>query len=198
MGITDPQKYCLCCGENVPYNTVAKDDQVLYNCIYCGFTVGTQSTQKIGLLKRVYIAEDSAFVRNLLKDALQKEGIVEQLKGFGNGAELFSALCGIWDGGEHVDLLLLDIQMPVLDGLKAATMIRSEEAKRKLSRTPIIFFSAARCTESLKTVITKWAPAAYINKGSDFDPMRVSERVDDLIRYIVNNSKIGKKSERES
>ncbi|HET6370729.1 MAG TPA: response regulator [Nitrospiria bacterium] len=198
MGITDPQKYCLCCGENVPYNTLTKDDQVIYNCIYCGFTVGTQSTQKIGLLKRVYIAEDSAFVRNLLKDALQKEGIVEQLKGFGNGAELFSALCGIWDGGEHVDLLLLDIQMPVLDGLKAATMIRSEEAKRKLSRTPIIFFSAARCTESLKTVITKWAPAAYINKGSDFDPMRVSERVDDLIRYIVNNSKIGKKSERES
>ncbi|WP_371416692.1 ATP-binding protein [Caulobacter sp. S45] len=40
------------------------------------------------------------------------------------------------------DAILMDIQMPVLDGLSATAAIRAEESERGLTRTPIIMVSA--------------------------------------------------------
>lgn len=44
--------------------------------------------------------------------------------------------------GQHFDLILMDISMPVMSGLQAAAAIRNIERAKKLPRTPIVALSA--------------------------------------------------------
>jgi CheY-like chemotaxis protein len=44
--------------------------------------------------------------------------------------------------GRPFDLILMDVQMPVMDGLATTQLIRAEEAQRGLDRTPIVALSA--------------------------------------------------------
>jgi two-component system chemotaxis response regulator CheY len=78
---------------------------------------------------RILIVEDSPTMRQLLVFALKR------LK----GAEIVEAQDGM-DGlrkvtSDHFDLALVDINMPVMDGLKLISLIRDEEA---LKQMPIV------------------------------------------------------------
>ncbi len=55
----------------------------------------------------------------------------------GNGSEALDA----WQDGAF-DLILMDIQMPVMDGVAATLRIRALESERGLKRTPIVALSA--------------------------------------------------------
>ena len=48
---------------------------------------------------------------------------------------------------ERPDLILMDVQMPVMDGLEATRRIREAEAKEQLPRTPIVAMTANAFTE---------------------------------------------------
>ena len=54
-----------------------------------------------------------------------------------------------WQAGRY-DLILMDIQMPVLDGISATRAIRAAEAKSGRRRTPIVALSANAMTHQVK------------------------------------------------
>jgi hypothetical protein len=31
------EKYCICCGETVPFNTTTRNGNLELTCVYCGF-----------------------------------------------------------------------------------------------------------------------------------------------------------------
>ena len=74
--------------------------------------------------------------------------------------------CFVWDGAEAVeawrrepwDLILMDAQMPVMDGMEATRLIRAEEAQSERTRTPIIALTANALTHQV---------AAYLACGMD-------------------------------
>jgi two-component system, sensor histidine kinase and response regulator len=51
---------------------------------------------------------------------------------------------------DRFDLILMDFQMPVVDGLTAIQIIRAEEARSKLKRTPIVALTANAFEEDKK------------------------------------------------
>jgi CheY-like chemotaxis protein len=71
----------------------------------------------------------------VLRTLLEASGIEPVL--VSNGQEALEA----WRGGRW-DVVLMDIQMPVMDGLAAARNIRAAERERGAVRTPIIALTA--------------------------------------------------------
>jgi PAS domain S-box-containing protein len=84
---------------------------------------------------RVLAADDNAMNQLVLSTLLTQLGM--QVTTVGDGRE---AVAAVSDGGW--DLVLMDVQMPELDGLAATRLIRAEEAERGLPRIPIIALTA--------------------------------------------------------
>jgi CheY-like chemotaxis protein len=84
---------------------------------------------------RILAAEDNATNRLVLKTLLEQVGLHAHI--VENGQEAVEA----WRGGRW-DVILMDIQMPVMDGVAAAKEIRLAESMGGLARTPIIALTA--------------------------------------------------------
>jgi signal transduction histidine kinase/ActR/RegA family two-component response regulator len=84
---------------------------------------------------RILVAEDHETNRKVLALLLEPLGV--ELIMCENGALALEAF-----KAQAFDLVLMDMQMPVLDGLSATQAIRALEAEHNLDRTPIIMLTA--------------------------------------------------------
>ena len=89
---------------------------------------------------RILGADDNATNRMVLAEMLAKSGVV--LTQVENGQEAINTWAAARDTDAPFALLLLDITMPVLDGLSALTAIRAAEAGRGLPPVPAIAITA--------------------------------------------------------
>jgi CheY-like chemotaxis protein/anti-sigma regulatory factor (Ser/Thr protein kinase) len=91
---------------------------------------------------RVLAAEDNSVNSMVLRTLLQQIGLDPMI--VGNGAEALAA----WR--EHPwDVILMDVQMPVMDGPTATRRIRAEEAQSGRPRTPIVALTANAMSHQL-------------------------------------------------
>jgi two-component system chemotaxis response regulator CheY len=103
---------------------------------------------------RILIVEDSPTMRQLLVFALKRI----------KGAELVEAQDGM-DGlrkvtSDHFDLALVDINMPVMDGLKLISLIRGEEG---LKGMPIVVITTEGAKEDRERALSLGADE-YLTK----------------------------------
>jgi len=91
---------------------------------------------------RVLAAEDNEVNQLVLKTLLAQIGIEPVV--VENGQQAVEA----WEA-EPWDLILMDVQMPVMDGPTATRAIRAGEAARGLARTPIIALTANAMSHQL-------------------------------------------------
>jgi signal transduction histidine kinase/ligand-binding sensor domain-containing protein len=139
------------------------------------FTTGTKPTDSASLKKmleavgtgeggapavrlRILLAEDNPVNQRLAMRLLERRGHGVTLAS--SGREAID-----WAEREHFDLILMDLQMPDMDGLEATAMIRERE-KQRGGRTPIVALTAhtmkgdrERCLEA--------GMDNYINKPID-------------------------------
>ncbi len=136
-------------------------------------------------LRHVLVADDSKFTRRIIQELLLEKGFAELVDDFENGLGLTSAFAKIIADGRRVDAVVVDINMPEMDGITAARLIRGIESQNDLKKSPIIFFSAVKADENLRRQMQRLAPAWYVNKGSDPDPDRLAERVEGLLGQVL-------------
>ncbi|MDP3868325.1 ATP-binding protein [Phenylobacterium sp.] len=84
---------------------------------------------------RVLAAEDNSVNQLVLKTLLQQVGV--EVFVVGDGQQALEA----WRAHDW-DLILMDVQMPVMDGPSATVAIRADEARSGRARTPIIALTA--------------------------------------------------------
>lgn len=80
--------------------------------------------------KKIIVAEDSSVIQNLTKRILSQQNY--QITPVKNGAQVLEKL-----DQESYDLVLLDIHMPVMDGMACANEIRQKPENRN-GNIPII------------------------------------------------------------
>jgi two-component system cell cycle response regulator DivK len=110
--------------------------------------------------KKVLIAEDSSVIQNLTKKILQFQNFdIQSVK---NGKELLESI-----EKENYDVILLDINMPVMDGIEAVTELR-KNADAVKKATPVIAITGNAANHSvdyLKSV----GFTEYLQKPLNFD-----------------------------
>ncbi|MBI4697795.1 MAG: response regulator [Nitrospirae bacterium] len=191
-------KYCICCGEEVQFNRIKKDERVEFTCLFCGFLLAAEEstlspygesappvTHTGDKLRYVIVADDSKFTRKIIQDLMTEKKLAEEVMAFENGLELTSAFAKLIAENKPVDVAIIDINMPVMDGITAARIIRGIESQKGLPRMPIAFFSAVKADDDLRSQMESLAPANYVNKGSDPDPDKLAERVEHLLSYFM-------------
>jgi signal transduction histidine kinase/ActR/RegA family two-component response regulator len=100
---------------------------------------------------RVLAAEDNSVNQLVLKTLLHQVGVDPSV--VENGLLAVEA----WEAGEW-DLILMDVQMPQMDGIAATQAIRAREAETSRRRTPIIALTANAMSHQI---------AAYAAAGMD-------------------------------
>jgi signal transduction histidine kinase/CheY-like chemotaxis protein len=110
---------------------------------------------------RILLAEDNAVNQLLMKRMLQKLGCTVDLAG--NGREAVDK----WRAGTY-DAVLMDCQMPEVDGLDAARQIREEEGASGRSRIPIVAVTAHALPE-FRALCQEAGMDLYVTKPISFD-----------------------------
>ena len=85
---------------------------------------------------QVLLAEDNPVNMLLASTLLRREGYTVTTAT--DGQDVLNVLAG----GTRPDLIIMDVEMPVLNGLEATRYIRRKEADRSLSRVPILALTA--------------------------------------------------------
>lgn len=123
---------------------------------------GTEGTLSLHAL----MVEDNATNQFVLSHFLRRMGLTFDVVNHG-AAALIS-----WESGRH-DLVLMDIEMPVLDGYETTRELRRREAAEARARTPIIALSA----DALPTHRAKAASVGmdgFVTKPIDLDALHAA------------------------
>ena len=131
----------------------------------------TPSAAEISSL-RILAAEDNATNQLVLKTVISTFGLDVDIVPDGQKA------VEAWTSGGY-DLILMDIQMPVMDGITATREIRAIEARTGRPRTPIIALSANAMVHQVKE---------YLNAGMDMHvakPIQLAKLHDALERVLT-------------
>ena len=98
---------------------------------------GIQETTKAeGKANRVMVVEDDPINRKVIASYLAKLGLDVMLAA--NGRQAVEAI----ERGEQPDIVLMDVQMPVMDGCEATESIRRWEAREGKGHLPIVALTA--------------------------------------------------------
>lgn len=111
---------------------------------------------------KILLVEDTRSIAVLMAARLGSFG--HEVSFAENGQVAFDKFCG-----SPPDLVLMDIEMPILNGFEATRRIREFEAEKKLTWIPIIFLTASDSAENLVMAIEAG--------GDDFLSKNLSEDV---------------------
>ncbi|MCP4130552.1 MAG: response regulator [bacterium] len=125
---------------------------------------------------RILVAEDNAVNARLALITLGK--LNHQAENVTNGIEVLETVAH-----KHFDLILMDIEMPKMDGLEAAIKIRQGEAGEKQASIPIIAMTA-HATIEVKEECLKAGMNDYVSK-----PINISS-LELIIRKVVSRAHI--------
>jgi CheY-like chemotaxis protein len=93
----------------------------------------------------VLVAEDNEINALLMRSLLTRLG--HRVMIASNGAEALESWLAARSAGAPYDLVLMDVQMPEVDGIEAAKRIRAREAGQAGRRTPILALTANALVE---------------------------------------------------
>lgn len=201
--MTERRRFCMCCGEDVPTVLVERAGRPELNCIHCGFTLDFVAPQPAageaappepqappeppapGPVPCIIAVDDADLHRSVLHGLLERSHLAEEIVALHSGAELVTTVARRFAECLPVDLVILDVEMPAMDGFTAARFLRSLEVKMGRPHCPVIFFTARKADENLRRQMAQLRPAWYCAKGADADRSGFERRAAALIGHVT-------------
>ncbi|MBX5482098.1 MAG: response regulator [Myxococcaceae bacterium] len=182
-------RYCAACAEDVaPIDDPASQ---LVRCPGCGLALGTMagSGQKDVAsaepwFKTVLVAEDTRLTREIVKVGLVEAGLAGHVFVAEDGQQFLRLFTEHAYRDQPVDLCILDLEMPVLDGASTAVAMRAIEQGCAARPAPVIFFTGHPINDNIRSYLRFCKPAHYLNKGQDASPPRIVKRLREVMRAL--------------
>jgi diguanylate cyclase len=114
---------------------------------------------------KLVVVDDEPHIREICADVLSSEGY--EVATAGNGREALSLLCE-----QPADLVLMDIMMPVQDGVSACKLIRENDQTRHI---PVVMMSASHNVHARLDEV-QCVAEAVVPKPFDFDHLLATVR----------------------
>lgn len=133
-------------------------------------------------MKRVFIVDDSAFMRKVISDIINRDKDLEVIDTSRNGKEALEKLKSL-----EVDIITLDIEMPIMNGIETLIAL-----KKNNINTPVLMLSSL--TEDgaeLTLKALEIGAVDFITKPSSIFKVNTEEKSNEIINKIkgVINSK---------
>ncbi len=132
---------------------------------------------KIRAKRKILLVEDDKVNQRVICEMLKKKGYCVLLAG--NGLDALETVAK-----EFVDLILMDIQMPLMGGIEATKKIREWEKASQKAHTPIVALTAFALQGDREKFICAGMDE-YLSK-----PVRMNELYGTIDRIIHSNSKM--------
>ncbi len=122
---------------------------------------------------KVLVADDSEVNLKLIRVLLQNNGyeVIEALNG--DEAVKYTRL-------NHPDLILMDIRMPIMDGITATKMIKEDSALKKI---PIIALTASAMRRDREQILKENGFEGYLTK-----PISVKSLLEEIKNHLNSDS----------
>lgn len=183
-----PEKYCPSCGEMVETLVIIRSGKETMECANCGMSLD-KTALKIKPLKCVLAAEDTPLLLKKVTEMLELKNIANNVVPCKNGEEFIAKATGRMRAGLPVSLAILDVNMPIMNGINAAIVLRSiERALDKNKPAPILFFTSNRLDKTFLKVLKYCSPAQYINKGTGSNPDEFADRLYQVIAGLLSQT----------
>jgi CheY-like chemotaxis protein len=167
---------------------LSEGDEIKH-CSVCGLILLQESAadeEQVKSLQHVVAAEDSAALLKTVSRMLMDKKISKSVDACKNGEEFITIAVERLKKNQPISLAILDVNMPILNGINAAVIFRAiETGYGKKRPTPILFFTAYKCDDTFKKVLKYCKPAKYINKGTGSSPEQFAERLYQVIAQLL-------------
>lgn len=182
-----PKRYCPSCGVKVTPFIMYADGDEIYRCPDCGLNLTEViEPQHFRTLEKVIIAEDSTALVNKIAEILEQRKMAEWVTKCADGSEFLTRFVEHIEQKRPVNLAILDVNMPIINGVNAAIAMRAVEKGYELKKpVPILFFTAKQCDETFKKVLSYTKPAKYINKGTGSSPDEFADRLAQVLSQLL-------------
>ncbi|KAJ7559607.1 hypothetical protein O6H91_04G092900 [Diphasiastrum complanatum] len=128
----------------------------------------------------ILLAEDNPVNQKVASHQLRRHGHTVTVVGDG-----LQALHAVNENRDVLDLVLMDVQMPIMDGLEATHHIRREEIKSGWRRIPIIGLTAHAIQGYQETCLSAGMDG-YL--GKPFDIKQLLDAIDDILQVSTKST----------
>lgn len=122
-------------------------------------------------LKSVWIVDDDLIARLLVNKRLQREGIAETILEFENGQEAYNKYLECSENGQKPDLILLDLNMPIMDGWAFLNALE-EKFKTSSPIAPVAILTSSIDQEDMDQSADYANIFSFLKKPFNFDKLK--------------------------
>jgi len=126
-------------------------------------------------------------VRNLIVEQMTQKNLAREIIPCVNGEEMIIQAIAFMQKAQNnnVNLILLDVPMPFLNGINAAIGLRAVERTYPTHHPiPLLFLTRKPCDDTFKKVIKFLSPAKYAGLGPSDHPAELGPRLGRIISLI--------------
>ncbi|MFP4549044.1 MAG: response regulator [Fidelibacterota bacterium] len=127
---------------------------------------------------KILIAEDDDGHAELIQQGLRDSGVCNEIQRFSNGEDTWKFLLEEKDSAENTYLLLLDINMPLMDGVEVLEKMKLDETLKKI---PVIMLTTTDDPREVEKCY-ELGCNVYITKPVDF--IEFSDRLNRLGLFV--------------